>query len=607
MRYASLEGAVRDLEKQRDLVRIREEVDPDLEMAAIHRRVQEAGGPAIFYERVKGSPFPAVSNLFGTLERARFLFRDTLAAVRTLVEAKADPAIFLKRPSRLLSLPQSLGASLPIRKKTGPVLACETRVSSLPAVRCWPEDGGPFVLLPQVLSEDPEKPGIFSTNLGMYRVQLSGNDYIQDEEVGLHYQIRRDIGIHHTKAAAMGKRLPVSIFAGGPPAHTLAAVMPLPEGLSELVFAGALGGRNFRYARRGDHIISLDADFCITGYVAQGKKPEGPFGDHLGYYSLVHDFPYLEDVRVFHRKNAIWPFTVVGRPPAEDTVFGQLIHDITAPMVPVSLPGVAAVHAVDAAGVHPLLLAIGHERFEPRTPRPMELLTQASAILGFGHCSLAKYLFIVAKEDAPNLDIHNIPSFFAHVLERVDWSRDLHFHTRTTMDTLDYSGDGVNQGSKLVVAACGPVRRRLGTRLPDGFSLPSGLDRAALVMPGILAVSGGVSVGSLPWDAEELAVFLGTDSEFREAFPLILLVDDADFVARREANWLWVTFTRSDPAKDVHGGGSFIHNKHWGCTGPLLIDARIKGHHAPGLETDPAIEKRVDALAAKGGPLYGLV
>lgn len=606
MRYQSLWEAVLDLEKKGDLVRIAQEVDPDLEMAAIHRRVQEAGGPALLYERVKGSPFPAVSNLFGTLERARFLFRDTLEAVQTLVAAKADPAGLLRRPSSLLSLPRTLMASLPLRKGTGPVLAHETRISKLPAVRCWPRDGGGFILLPQVLSEDPEKPGIFATNLGMYRVQLSGNAYRQDAEVGLHYQIRRDIGIHHSRAAALGKRLPVSIFVGGPPAHTLAAVMPLPEGLSELVFAGALGGRNFRYARKGDHILSLDADFCITGYVAEGQKPEGPFGDHLGYYSLVHDFPYLEGVRVHHRKNPLWPFTVVGRPPAEDTVFGQLIHEITAPMVPVSLPGVASVHAVDAAGVHPLLLAIGQERFGPEHSRPMELHTQASAILGFGHCSLAKYLFMVAKEDDPTLDIHDIPAFFTHLLERVDWERDLHFHTRTTMDTLDYSGSGLNQGSKLVVTACGSRKRRLGARLPEGFRLPEGLDAVCVVLPGILAVSGMAAEKEAGQSARRIARALHRQEGLSGAFPLVLLVDDAAFAARREANWLWVTFTRSDPARDVHGGGSFIRDKHWGCKGPLVIDARVKGHHAPGLETDPGVEKRVEALAAPGGPLHGL-
>jgi 4-hydroxy-3-polyprenylbenzoate decarboxylase len=222
--------------------------------------------------------------------------------------------------------------------------------------------------------------------------------------------------------------------------------MPLPEGLPELAFAGALGGRRVRMVRRGDELpFAGEADFVITGSVEPGLRlPEGPFGDHLGYYSLTHEFPVLAVERVYHREGAIWPFTVVGRPPQEDTTFGALIHELTGPVIPSVLPGIHAVHAVDAAGVHPLLLAIGSERYVPYAPRrqPQELLTLASAVLGQGQMSLAKYLWIAAREDAPELDIHDIAGFLRHVLARVDWRRDLHFHTRTTIDTLDYSGSG---------------------------------------------------------------------------------------------------------------------------------------------------------------------
>ena len=605
MQYASMREAVLDLERTGQLVRIEQEVDPYLEMAEIHRRVQEAGGPAIYFARVKGSPFPAVSNLFGTLERARFLFRGTLSGVKALIEAKADPASVLKHPGRLLSVPKTGIRTLPLKRKTGPVLEGETTVSKLPQIHSWPKDGGAFVLLPQVMSEDPVKPGILSSNMGMYRVQLSGNDYTETE-VGLHYQIRRDIGIHHTRAVEAGKVLPASVFVGGPPAHTLAAVMPLPEGLSEVVFAGALSGRNFRYARRHGNLVSLDADFCITGTIAKDKKPEGPFGDHIGYYSLTHDFPYLENVRVYHRKDAIWPFTVVGRPPAEDTIFGQLIHEITHPMVPISLPGVKAVHAVDAAGVHPLLLAIGHERFIPGDRgKPRELLTQANAILGFGHCSLAKYLFILAEEDAPHLDVANVEGVFTHILERLDPGRDLHFQTKTTIDTLDYTGGALNEGSKLVVAACGEPVRSLSYEMPKALDLPNLVGKAGVVMPGILAVTGVPYEDDGEASAREMANALGKSGAC-EGFPLVILADDADFVARSIANFLWVTFTRSDPARDLHGACEAFTHKHWGCELPILIDARTKPWHAPGLEKDPAVARKVADMAAGNGPLSGL-
>jgi 4-hydroxy-3-polyprenylbenzoate decarboxylase len=301
---------------------------------------------------------------------------------------------------------------------------------------------------------------------------------------------------------------------------------------------------------------------------------------------------------------------VVGRPPQEDTVFGKLIHELTGPAIPKAVPGAHAVHAVDAAGVHPLLLAIGSERYVPyaKERRPQELLTCANSLLGQGQLSLAKYLFIVAKEDDPDLDVHDVPAFFRHVLERVDWRTDLHFQTRTTIDTLDYSGTGLNEGSKVVVAAAGPARRRLATGLQPAVSLPDGFTERRVCLPGVLAVQAPAfrEGGDPPADARRFCDALGP-AEALTGFPLIVLVDDSDFTARTLNNWLWVTFTRSNPAADVHGVGAFTVQKHWGCDGPLVIDARIKPHHAPPLEEDPAVARRVEALAAHGGPLYGII
>ncbi len=491
-------------------------------------------------------------------------------------------------------------------------------------MHCWPRDGGAFITLPQVYTEDVDHPGWRHSNLGMYRVQLSGNQYEPEREVGLHYQIHRGIGVHHAAALRRGVPLRVNVIVGGPPTLALAAVMPLPEGLPELAFAGALGGRRIpsrdsRFDRRdagppGSLLpIPAEADFCIVGQVdPQRLLPEGPFGDHLGYYSLAHDFPVLQVERVYHRPGAIWPFTVVGRPPQEDTCFGDLIHELTGAIIPTVVPGVHAVHAVDAAGVHPLLLAIGSERYVPyaRERRPQELLTCANAILGQGQLSLAKYLLIVAREDNPDLDIHDIPAFLRHLLERVDWRSDLHFQTRTTMDTLDYSGSGLNQGSKVILAAAGPKRRDLGIALPDRLTLPEGFREPRVCLPGVLAIEApaypGLHGSETPPDVERFCQAFRS-GDLLSAFPLVVLVDDSDFAGRSLKNWLWVTFTRSNPAADVHGVGASTEQKHWGCTGPLVIDARIKPHHAPPLEEDPAITRRVEALGVPGGPLYRIL
>jgi 4-hydroxy-3-polyprenylbenzoate decarboxylase len=612
MGYRSLRECVSDLEKNGHLVRITEEVDPHLEAAAIHLRVYEQQGPALLFENLKGCRFPAVSNLFGTLDRSKFMFRDTLEDIKTLVDLKSDPLKAFKSPLKyaktgllaISALPWQTGLRSPVRFGT-------TTVSDLPQITHWPMDGGPFITMPQVYTEDIDKPGIMNANLGMYRIQLGGNDYVRDQEVGLHYQLHRGIGVHQTKANAKGQPLKVSIFVGGPPSHPLAAVMPLPEGLSEMTFAGALGNRRFRYFYDEEGFcISSDADFVITGTVEPGQnKDEGPFGDHLGYYSLKHPFPLMKVRKVYHRRDAIWSFTVVGRPPQEDTSFGALIHEITGSAIPKEIPGLHEVNAVDAAGVHPLLFAIGSERYTPylKEKKPQELLTLANHILGKTQLSLAKFLFISNRDDNPSLSTNNISGFFQHILERVDLSRDLHFYTKTTIDTLDYSGTGINSGSKIAVAAAGDKVRDLWTELPAGFALPRPFDKFKMVMPGILAVDAPQYLD--PGQIESEIGILDNSIGFKnlEGLPLVVLCDDAGFTAQTINNFVWVTFTRSNPSHDIHGIKAFTDNKHWGCKGPMIIDARIKPHHAPPLVRDPLIEKKVDLLAAPGQSLHGII
>jgi 4-hydroxy-3-polyprenylbenzoate decarboxylase len=601
---------VLDLEKHGQLIRIKKQVDPNLEMAEIHRRVFEAKGPAVLFEKVKGSPFPAVSNIYGTFERTEFIFRDTIEKVQKVIELKADPSVFFKNPLRYLGAPFTALTALPMKNwlTTPPVLHGETSISKLPQIKSWPMDGGAFITLPQVYTEDPDKLGIMNSNLGMYRIQLSGNDYVKNKQIGLHYQIHRGIGVHHEKYNKIDEPFRCSIFVGGPPSHAFSAIMPLPEGLPEVTFAGMLGGRRFRHTQQDGFRISSDADFVITGIIKKGvKKPEGPFGDHLGYYSLQHDFPYMEVEKVYHRKDAVWQFTAVGRPPAEDSSFGYLIHKMVEKLTPQEFPGLVDLHAVDVAGVHPLLLAIGKERYMPfRDKKPEEILTIANKILGTGQTSLAKYLFIAADGDSPKLDTHNMPDFFNHFLERVDWTRDLHFQTKTTIDTLDYSGTGWNAGSKVVVACCGEKRRELKAELPKDFHLPQGFQNPKFVAKGILAIEGprfpGESLGYAT--GHQLAVNLRNFE--LENIPLIILCDNSDFVSQNFNNFIWATFTRSNPSHDVYGVGSFIEHKHWGSKGPIVIDARIKPWHAPELVIDPDVAKKVDKLFAEGGELASI-
>lgn len=619
--YKNLEQALLDLEKAGMLKRVQQEVDPYLEMAEIARQTFEAGGPALLFEKVKGSKFRAVCNIFGTEERLQFLFRKSLTATQTAVQFKSNPIEFFKKIQPVQWLKAASAGVCALPRKSGNIRDFEEcSLQDLPQLVSWPNDGGAFITLPQVATRPGEKASVMTTNVGMYRVQISGNEYRPGEECGLHYQIMRDIARHHQKAIEENRPLKVSVFIGGPPAHTVAAVMPMPENLSELVFAGMLGGRSFRYFIHNGYLVSSDADFCILGEMQPELKPEGPFGDHIGYYSDKHNFPCLKVKKVLCKKNAIYPFTVVGRPPQEDTLFGSFIHQVTKPMVPASVPGLHSIHAVDAAGVHPLCLALASERFlpyaRPEDREPMELLKTANALLGFNQASLSKYLLIAAKEDEQDcekkIDVNNVADFFGHMLERLDFKRDLHFQTATTIDTLDYTGSSLNHGSKLVMAAAGIKRRELRSNIEDlsSLELPQGFDKSAIKIPmtGVLVIQAPAYAKEGEGCAEVLVKKLESAFEnwqFRENYPWVSLVDFDDELDGAQLNdFLWLTFTRSDPAQDLYGFHSEIMNKHWMCQAPIIIDARVKPHHQKPLNVSETIKKSASQILNSEGIFF---
>lgn len=600
--YKSLGECIEDLQSKGQVVSIKEEVDPNLVMAALHLRIHEQGGPALLFENVKGSKFIAVSNMFGTMKRSKYMFRHTLKKVEEVVKLRKDPTAAIKKPFSNIKTGLAAWKALPKRGTLKDFI--EVDIEDLPMIKHWPMDGGAFMTLPQVYTEDMANPGIMNSNLGMYRIQMNGNEYELNKEVGLHYQIHRGIGVHQTIANNMGKPLPVSIFIGGHPAHTLSSVMPLPEGMAEVTFAGLLAGRRFQYAYDDNgHCISLDADFVITGWVyPDDNKPEGPFGDHLGYYSLTHPFPVMKVAKVYAKPDGIWPFTVVGRPPQEDTAFGKLIHEMTGEAIKQDLPGVEQVHAVDAAGVHPLLFAIGTERYTPyaEIDRPAEILTQSHKILGTGQLSLAKYLFITATKNKEKLDINDERAYLKYVLERIHWDKDVHFMTNTTIDTLDYTGTALNAGSKVTFAAYGDPVRQLCENIPEEMKRLEVFHNVQLAMEGVLIMEGpafkSYQQAQLEMDMLSDLVMARVSESTQKSIALIVIVDDSKMVSESLRNFLWATFTKSNPSHDIYGVNSFIEFKHWGCYGPLIIDARRKPHHAPDLILDEEVEKEVDAI-----------
>ena len=608
-----MRACVAELEAAGDLRRVDFPVNPDQELGCIQRRAFRAGAPALLFTRVEGCRFPLAANIFGTRARLERLFRRGLKRLPELLKLARKPGDSLRSPLKSLALAPAIPSVWPrmAAASGAPVLQKTCALADLPRLRFWPKDGGPFITLPIVQSRMPGKKGRLADNLGMYRVQLAGNEY-RPGEIGLHYQIHRGIGVHHAAALERGCALPVNIYVGGSPVLAVAAVMPLPEGMPELAFAGLLAGRPVRMARLADRELPVlaDADFCIMGHILPGQKPEGPFGDHVGYYSLKHDFPVLSVEAVSHRPDAIWPFTSVGRPPQEDTVFGDFIHELTAPLLGTVFPGVREVHAVDAAGVHPLLLAVGSERYTAyeASRKPRELLTEAMHLLGVSQTALAKFLLIAAHEDAPGLSARHVQAFLAHMLERSDFERDLHFIGRCNNDTLDYTGGALHEGSKLIWAAAGEKRRELGREMPALPDLPPGFGGARMALPGVLLIGGprhDLAAGAQDPRLEELAATLGSWSG-AAAWPLAVVVDEPAFCAASMDNFLWVAFTRADPATDTYGFRAGMAPKHWGCRPPLVMDSRLKPFHAPPLEEDPEVVRRVEALAAPNGPLHGL-
>ena len=618
MSYRTLRECVDDLQKSNQLIRIEQTVDPYLEAAAIARRVFEARGSAVYFASVKGCKFPMVANLFGTEERLRYIFRDTSAVVERFVKLGIDP-LAIARNLFSYANPSSLFAAFHAKPKyvgSGEITKNSTSISDLPQLVGWAKDGGAYITLPCVYSEDPDSPGMLHSNLGFYRIQISGGQYQQGGQVGMHYHLHRGLGIHHLKAIRRKEKLPVNVFIGGSPAMVLAAMAPLPEGVSELSLAGMLAGRRIPMVRQKEGpAIYADADFCLKGYIEPKiMLPEGPYGDCMGMYSEARQFPVMRVECVYHRPRPIWPFTAVGRPPQENVVLRKFVRELIGPSVAQMIPGVKAVAPVDEAGGEPLLLAIGREGFMPYfgDRQPRELLTLANAILGNNQLSMAKYLFIAAQEDDPTLTVSDVREFFRHVLERIDLKRDLHFQTRASFDKIDYSAvDGLNNSSKLVIAAAGKPIRKLPMGIVSGMNLHEGLGftNPRVFLPGILLVDGPVYQKDATGKDNSVERFCQSfqRNEPINQYPLIVVVDKGSSAGANLRNFLWTTFTKTDPASDVYGIESFINGKHWGSNGSLVIDARSKPFYPESLEEPPEVVKAVEALAVKGMPLYGII
>ncbi|HEX8141910.1 MAG TPA: UbiD family decarboxylase [Pyrinomonadaceae bacterium] len=565
------------LERDDDIVTIQAEVDPYLELAEIHRRVIARGGPALLFKRVKGSRYPVVTNLFGTARRiGRAFGPKPEALVRRAVEVAE--LLLPPRPAELwqhrsLALEAlRLGTRNTRRAPVMQVLDQPARLDELPVLTTWQEDGGPFFTLPLVYTEHPLTG---KHNLGMYRMQR-----YDARTTGLHWQIHKGGGFHYHEAEAMNMALPVTMFLGGPPALILAAIAPLPEDVPELVLASVLSGAKVGMAKNplaeGHKRLVAEAEFALLGQVPpRERRAEGPFGDHYGYYSLQHDYPVFHVEAVFHRRDAVYPATVVGKPRQEDFFIGDYLQKLLSPLFPLVMPSVRDLWTYGETGFHSLCAAVVRERYG------REALVSAFRILGEGQLSLTKFLILT---DTPQ-DLGDFRRLFEHVLARVRWETDLFIFSNLSMDTLDYTSGVVNRGSKAILLGLGEAVREL----PREFrgTLPRDVSHAEVFCGGCLVVQ-GLSYAQAPEQAARLA----REEAFAE-WPLVVLHDDAG-VARCVADFLWATWTRFEPASDIHAAEESVRRHHLSYRPPIVIDARMKPGYPAELIVRPDIAALVD-------------
>lgn len=569
------------LRKNNQLLVIDTEVDPYLEIAEIHRRVIDLQGPALLFTKVTGSSFPVVTNLFGTQQRLELAFgRRPLNFVRDLVNLTENvmppklSTFWKARPLLFQGLKVGLKAT-----RSAPVMECcqqPPRLTELPMLTSWHSDGGPFVTLPLVYTEHPDGLG---HNLGMYRIQR-----YNDTTTGIHWQIHKGGGFHYHAAEQKNQSLAMTLYIGGPPALMLAAIAPLPENIPELMLASLLQGTKLPMADdpKGGHRLVAEAEFAVKGVVPpHERRPEGPFGDHYGYNSLQHDYPVFHASHLYHRKDAIYPATVVGRPRQEDFFIGDFLQELLSPLFPMVMSGVKQLKTFGETGFHCLAAARVADRY------PREAFASGLRILGEGQLSLTKFLLLTDG----SLDVADFPVLWQHILERIQWDRDLFVFANVSQDTLDYTGPSVNKGSKAMMMGLGKEKRRELLKEFKG-SLPVGCKAPIPYLPGTLVVE-GQPYREAPSQGAQLAQFGGVAD-----WQVIVLVDSSKEATSSLQEFLWTFFTRFEPAADIHPAAAKTSRFHVGLEPPVVFDCRMKPWYTDVLEVDQATRDLVDAKFA---------
>jgi UbiD family decarboxylase len=566
------------LRQDNDLVEISAPVDARLEAAEIHRRVIAAGGPALLFTNVVGAEFPLVTNLFGTPRRAELAFGERpLRLIKRIVHLAET--LLPPTPGKLWGA-RDVGLELlkvgMRRQSSGPVtevVTADVRLDRLPIVTSWPEDGGPFITLPLVYTQHPAKPG---HNLGMYRLHVHDRN-----STGMHWQIGKGGGFHYAIAEALSQPLPATVFLGGPPALILSAIAPLPENVPELMLASLIAGERLtQVAGPGGHPHPLigSAEFALMGEVAPRlRKPEGPFGDHYGYYSLQHEYPVFRVKQIARRRDAIYPATIVGKPRQEDFFIGDLLQELLSPLFPLVMPAVEQLWSYGETGYHSLGAAVVKQRYK------REAMASAFRILGEGQLSLTKFLLLTDQ----HVDLKDFRATLEHVLARTQPQTDLYVFSNLSMDTLDYTGPVVNEGSKGVWVGLGDPVRQLPREFRPSVPVPRDVTDVRVFCGGCLVVGVPAYEGD-----EHAAARVAAHPAFQD-WPLVVLSDEPQRATRSVMNFLWTTFTRFEPGADIHAADRRITRNHIAYEPPIVIDARMKPWYPEEVRCSDDIARRV--------------
>jgi 4-hydroxy-3-polyprenylbenzoate decarboxylase len=599
MPVSSLRSFLADLEAHGDLKRVHVEVDPRFEIAEIAQRIVREEGPALLFERVKGSRYPLAINFLGSfrrIEHALGMHPEELGQriVRFAEELNPPtpprlwrargffPRLFAFRPARVHRAPAQ------------EVIDPQPDLDQLPIITCWPKDAGRFITFPLVVTRHP---ATAKTNVGIYRMQV-----FDRATTAMHWQIHKGGGFHYHVAEREGRALPVAVALGADPALMLAGIFPLPEALEEIAFAGILCARRTRLSRARTSVLEVpaDAEFILEGEVPPAeRRPEGPFGDHFGHYCDVADFPVFHVKAITRRRDPVYPAAVVGKPPQEDRYMGEASQMILGPLIRLMRPEVRDVWAYYQAGFHNLLVAAVEARY---TREPVRT---AMGLLGEGQLGLSKVVVMVDHE----VDARNFRAVLRAIRRHFDPREHFHLISRAPLDTLDFTSFKMHLGSRMIIDATGsraqysggePVSRLAPDHgaVADGEGLVPAIDRAtaatrvkrwrlwenALLVAQVDGVE--ADIGRRTLAALVAAPALAALKMIAVVSPDVNLDDDVDT--------LWGIFTRFDPARDLEFTRVAMNGVQPCYEGVMGIDATWKPGYPEAVEMDPGTARRVD-------------